>query len=238
MKQVHIHGLFALALMAGPVGASAQGLEEVKSERVKLGGGIVLAVPTGEFSDFVGLGGGANLFALFNFDRNGLFGLRLDGSVLSYGHERITQPLSNTIQRVSVDVTTNNWIASFGLGPQLTLGSGPIRPYVYGTVGFSYFATVSSVSGTADFDHSFASSTNFDDVTFASSGGAGVLIQLSNGTRPVALDMSVRTLRNGVTEYLRRGSIQERSDGSVFITPIQSEANLVTVKLGVSVGVG
>ena len=86
-------------------------------------------MPVGEFSDYVDLGGGVNVSALFNATRDGSLGFRVDGGFLAYGHERFTRPLSNTIQRVYVDVQTNNWIASLGGGPQLTLGRGPIRPY-------------------------------------------------------------------------------------------------------------
>ncbi len=217
-----------------PAGASAQRPEEAE-QKLSIGVRGVLAVPVGEFSDAVGLGGGVNLSVLTN--PGGALGLRFDGSLLLYGHEEFTKPLSNTIQRVSVDVTTYNWIASLGAGPQLTLGSGPFRPYVFGTVGFSYFATVTSIAGSVAVSDEFASSTNFDDFTLSASGGAGLLIELSRGKTPVSLDLSVQGFRNGTVQYLRPGSIQERADGSVFFTPIESRADLVTIKAGVSIGV-
>lgn len=237
MNQLRGIGAVLIVLAGGPASAYAQGLELVTPERVKFGVSGVLAFPTGDFGDFVDVGGGANLSLLFNADPDGHFGIRLDGTFLGYGHERITRPLSNTIQRILVDVHTNNWIAMLGVGPQLTLGTGPVKPYVYGTIGFSYFATVSHVSGSSDFDD-FASTTNFDDVTFTATGSAGLQIQLSRGHRPVSLDLSAQTARSGLTEYLRPGSIQERPDGSVFIVPIRSETNLVAFKLGVSIGIG
>ncbi len=106
---------------------------------------------------------------------------------------------------------------------------------MYGTVGFSYFATTSSASGEDDFVE-FASSTHYDDVTFAVSGGGGLYLRLANGRRPVSLDLSAHTLVNGETTYLREGSIIETGGGLAF-APIRSEANLVMVKLGVSIGV-
>jgi hypothetical protein len=195
----------------------------------------VLARPVGEFQRFVDWGGGFGTYGVINLDRGHHFGLRLDGSFVMYGHERYSTVLSPTIRRVWVDVSTDNFIVGFGVGPQITLGNGPIRPYVYGTAGFSYFATVSSVSGTADFDDGL-SSTNFDYFTGALAGGAGLLFRLSRGRHPISIDMSVQSTYNGEAEYLRRGDIIENPDGSVTLFPIRSEANLVTFRTGVTIG--
>ena len=225
--------LVALVGLASP--AFAQGLVEA-SPTSRFGIAGVLLAPVGEFDQFVDLGGGVNVYGVVGLDRKGVAGLRFDGSFMGYGHERVTVPLSRTVQRVFVDVTTTNLLASFGMGPQITIGNGPLRPYVYGTVGFSYFATVSSVGGTRDFGD-FGSSTNFDDLTFATAVGGGLLISLSEGRRPVALDLSVRSLFNGRTEYLRSGSIIDRPDGSIAFTPIVSDANLLEFRAGFSIGV-
>ncbi len=195
----------------------------------------VLARPVGEFQDFVDWGGGLGMYGVLNFDRGRHFGLRFDGSVVFYGHERYTVPLSNTIRRVWVDVSTDNFIVGFGVGPQFTFGRGPIRPYVFGTAGFSYFATVSTVSGTADWDDGI-SSTNFDHFTGALTGGGGLVFQLSRGRRPVSIDMSVHSTYNGQAEYLTRGGIVENLDGSVTMFPIRSQANLLTFRTGIVIG--
>ena len=206
------------------------------TKRSLIGISGVLARPVGEFRRFVDWGGGADLYGVVNLSRRGPLGIRFDGSFLVYGHESVRRPLSHTIQRVVVDVDTDNLIASLGVGPQLTLGHGPLRPYLFGTVGFSYFATVSSAGGTADGD-SFASSTNFDDVTAALTAGGGILLRLFNGKNPVSLDLSAQSVYHGETDYLREGSLRESADGSISFLPIRSEANLVTVRLGVAIGV-
>jgi hypothetical protein len=194
-----------------------------------------LARPVGEFQNFVSWGGGGSLYGVYNFKR-GPLGIRFDGSLLSYGHEKLRVPLSLTIQRIWVDVSTDNIITTAGVGPQLTLGAGPVRPYVYGTVGFSYFATVSSVEGASD-DAAFASTTNYDDVTVGLSAGGGFMIQVSRGKNPVSLDLSVQSFYNGRMSYLRSGSLLEAADGSISFIPIRSEANLVTFRVGFAVGV-
>ncbi len=238
MKKAAVFRILTSALaMAALVASEAvaqdrRGSQQTKRSLVGING--VLARPVGEFQDFVDWGGGIDLYGVINFP--GPVGIRIDGSFLSYGHESFQQPLSNTIQRVTVDVDTDNLIASLGVGPQLTLGQGALSPYVYGTVGFSYFATVSSVSGTADPD-AFASSTNYDDVTAALTAGGGLLLRISRGEHPVSLDLSVQKTYNGETTYLREGSILESPDGSISFIPIRSETNLVTFRIGVAIGV-
>jgi len=104
------------------------------------------------------------------------------------------------------------------------------------SAGFAYFATTSSVDGANDDGVPFASSTNFDDATFAWMGGVGVQIRVSSGRHPVDIDFGARYHENGEAEYLRKGDIQDLPDGSVVIRPRRSETNLWTFRLGVSVG--
>ena len=236
-KTAVIRFLTSALAMAALVASEAEAQNRSFAQsRSLLGISGVLARPVGEFQDFVDWGGGIDLYGVINLSRRGPVGIRIDGSVLMYGHETLRQPLSNTIQRVMVDVDTDNLIGSLGVGPQLTLGQGPLRPYVYGTVGFSYFATVSSASGTADAG-AFASSTNFDDVTTALTAGGGLLLRLSRGKHPVSLDFSAQKTYHGETAYLREGSLLESPDGSISFVPIRSETNLVTFRLGVAIGV-
>ncbi len=195
------------------------------------------AIPVGAFREFVDAGFGINGFLVWNVERHGILGVRLDGYGLIYGRETVRQPLSQTIRRIEVDVTTENTIAGLAIGPQLSVGLDRLRPYVYGGIGFSYFATTSSVRVT-DIDSAFASTTHFDDITFAVSGGGGLLVTLSRGKHPISLDLSADYVRNGRVRYLREGGIAEASDGSLTIEPIESETNLILLKVGVAVGIG
>jgi hypothetical protein len=210
-------------------------VDQLANPRWLLGITAMLARPTGEFREFVDWGGGLGIYATYHFDEGRHIGLRLDGSHLVYGHERFSAPLSTTIPRIGVDVTTSNFITNFGIGPQINFARGPVRPYVYGTVGFSYFATVSSVSGDDDVVE-FASDTNFDDVTGAVTFGGGLLLQFNGGNHPVSLDLAVQSTHNGEATYLRRGGITDLPDGTVLIRPIESDANLVNFRLGIAIG--
>src|SRR5215208_45592 len=228
----------ASAVLAPAAGAQGTGAESERrgwTPTVIVGGGLNYAQSVGEFADNVKGGAGGSGFAVTGLDRAGIFGLRVDGGFLIYGHERKRVPLSSTIGgRITVDVTTNNNIALLGIGPQITAPRGPIRPYVNGTVGLAYFFTRSSVSGTNN-ESPFASTENYNDPQLALAGGAGVYIPLPTTRVPVMLDVGARFQGNGRARYLKEGSITDNTDGSISYTPIESQTNFVTYHLGVSV---
>lgn len=215
-------------------GQFADGVEPLRGEFHLHAG---LAVPVGEFQNHVNLGGGGGLGGLLFLDRRGLAALRLDGSFVVYGHESYRTPLSPTVPFVDVDVSTSNSILSLGLGPQVYLGSGPLRPYFFGTAGFAYFVTQTSVSG-SEYDEPFATTTNFDDFSLALSAGGGLSVSLREGDNPVSLDLSAHYQHNGLTEYLTDGAenLRRLPPGGWRAYPIQSDANLVTYRVGVAIG--
>jgi hypothetical protein len=223
-------------LAAGQATAQIREVDEPDVDtpnRFQAGAHLNLALPQGEFSDFVDAGFGLGGWFAFNLDRRGMIAFKVDGNWLIYGSESRRRPLSPTVPFVTVDVTTRNNIYTLGVGPVITLSNGAIKPYIAGTVGFSYFATESGVSGTSN-GEDFAESTNFDDFTFAVVGGGGLRVRLKGGRTPVFLDLSSEYHRNGRASYLREGSIIDNGNGTISFTPIQSETNLMLVKLGVS----
>lgn len=236
---VKIRGLAPLlvlyfAFAAAPeLGAQHHGHRRDAARSV-LGVQFMWAEPQGEFGYFVDNGFGMSGHGVFNVGKQRVLGLRLDGTLIIYGHEHFSQPLSPTIPRVWVDVTTDNIIASGFIGPQLTLGRGDLRPYVHGGFGISYFATHSSVDGDSYYYHSLGS-TNFDDWAPALTGGGGLYLMLS---RTVMLDMAAQYVHNGRVEYMREGGIYEEPDGSLWLEIIESKVSLWTWKLGVSFAIG
>jgi hypothetical protein len=216
-----------LALTASA--ARAQGLRPVRTTRVAVGFAGLLAQPTGVFADYVGVGGGVGGHVVWT--PGGVVGLRADASYLIYGHETRWYPF---LPLVDVGVATNNQIAGFQIGPQLTFGSRGAQVYGFGQVGFSYFFTSSSVKGSANVEP-FASTTNFDDFAFATSAGGGVRLQLSRGRVPVALDLGARFLHNSRARYLTQDGIAV--DGNtIYYAPIESQTSLVIYSLGVTIG--
>lgn len=197
---------------------------------------LLVAQPLGEFADYIDWGGGFGGEILFAFDRQGAIGLRLGLAYMIYGHESKRVPLGPDLGRVQVDVNTSNNIVVLGIGPQIMLPTGTVRPYLNGTVGLSYFFTESSVEGTSNYEP-FARTTNFDDATFAWTAGGGLYIPLSkSGRRPISLDIGAHYHANGEVEYLREGSIREDGTGAIFFDPIRSQTNLITYRLGVTIG--
>ena len=194
-----------------------------------------LARPVGEFQDFVSWGGGLSAYWTMAFDRDRHYALRVDATGLLYGHERFYIPLSPSVGRVRLSVSTDNFIVGAGAGPEFATQMGPFRPYLFGTAGFSYFATVSSVSDDPG-GPTLGNTTNFDDWRLALTAGTGVQVLVSHGRKPIALDFGAVLTRNGETDYLTRGGVIDNGDGTVTVLPIRSNADLVTMRVGVVFG--
>ena len=206
------------------------------SPAARFSGGLAVNYgrPVGEFYNYVEQGWGLDGFFRWSADPAGILSLRLEGGFLTYGRETFRVPLSGTIGgRILVDLTTSNNILWMGFGPQLTLPVPGVRPYVNASAGFAYFYTESQVEGSDDNDEPFASTKNYDDGTFAWGAGGGILIPFATRSGEVAIDLGARYHGNGQVRYLREGSIIDLPDG-VLINPIQSEANLVTFRLGIT----
>ncbi len=219
----------SLSLAVLPARAAGQGAG------IPVRGGLVgiYAAPIGEFEDFVDQGWGFGLHGVLPLDRDGIVGLRADGAYLVYGHERKSACLSQTVGcRIVVDVNTTNSIALAGLGPELSLPAGPLRPYVNARAGFAYIATTSSVEGTRT-DEDFASTTNLDDFVFSWGAGGGLAVAFS---RTVGMDIGLTWLDNGRARYLREGDIVDEPDGSIILSPVRSETDLVLFHVGISFG--
>jgi opacity protein-like surface antigen len=225
--------LFALFAAAAPLAAQQQWPAPVAEVGVQL----VFAGATGEFKNHVKDGGGFDFNGVWQLPGARVIGLRADGGAIIYGSDTDRVCFGGDVGcRIELDLTTTNSIAYLNAGPQLMLPSGRIRPYVNAGIGFSYFNTTSSVDGSND-NEDFASTTHQGDVTFAWAAGGGVLIALTRGKTPVALDISGRYNANGEAEYVTPGGIQDNPDGSITINRTRSEANLYTVQVGVSIGI-
>lgn len=203
---------------------------------VHLGG----AVPVGEFGELVD--GGFVIQGTLGFpialDR--ALSLRLDLGAIIYGNEQQAVCFPPPVGcRIGVDVQTTNSIATFAFGPELA-ARGTVAPYVNAGVGFSYFATTSSLSGADDFDdRDLFSTRNYSDFVGQYRFGGGVRFNVAqSGGGPIMIDAGFEYHGNGIAEYLRRGDIVDLPDGSIEIFPNRTEANLTVLRVGVTFGFG
>jgi opacity protein-like surface antigen len=233
----------ALAVLAAPLAAQDPDAREdwedeypVEPSRWFGGVNFTYARPQGEFGRQVEQGWGGDLHAIYQLDEAGILGLRMDAGYLNYGHERQRVPLSPTTGgRIQLDLTTTNNIAFIGVGPQIGLPDGRFKAYAHGFAGISFLWTESSVAGTRSGD-AFASTTHIDDQAFTWGGGAGVFVPLkTRGTR-ISLDVGVDYRDSGRASYLREGSITDEEDNTISFTPIESDTDLMTFRIGVSIG--
>lgn len=216
---------------SGP-GAAALTTTRGGDSRLVLGAGLSIAQPVHEFREYVANGVGGSGYLLWRLDQEGVLGLRADVGGVIYGRE--TQRVPIVSGRITGRLTTTNNIIWAGLGPQLMVPRGPVRPYVNAAAGFSVFSTQSTLRR-RDTDEELASDNNKTDGTWAWSGGGGVLLRVAPG---FALDVGARYHANGSVEYLRRGGIVERPDGSVQLNPIRSRTDLWTWHVGLALGIG
>lgn len=239
----------AALLLAAPGAAHAQrGCDDYDFDdcrgrygpRNYLGGSFTVARPTGDFGEYVNNGLGGDLHYIRALDDQGVVALRVDAGLAIYGYERYT---TGDDWGYLTDVTTSNNIAWIGVGPQIGVPDGRLRPYVNGYAGYSFLWTTTTLDDGYDYyDDPYydddVSYTEQDDWSFSYGAGAGVYIPVGSGRNPVSIDLGLRYHNNGEAEYLREGDIVGNPDGSVSLYPVRSDTDLMTYHIGFSIGVG
>ena len=207
-----VTGVAALLLVSAE-GADAQrrGRDDFRRDRAPMpaawvGLSLVAADPVGEFGQLVDAGFGVALEGHIPVTRNGALGLMMDAGIIVYGHERARICFNPPVGcRIDLDLNTSNNIVYMGFGPELAVPTGPIRPYVNATAGFSYFFTHSSLEG--EYDDDFGGTNNYDDFVGSLTLGGGMRAEIKGGRSPIVLDFGLQYHRNGVADYLREGDI-------------------------------
>lgn len=191
---------------------------------------FVIADAVGDLGYAVDQGYGLELGAGLPIAADGHLRLRLDGGFSIYGLERIHYCGYGC--RVASTVTTANSIFYGGVGPEVVLGSGDIRPYVHGSAGVSWFVTSSSVDDNDGYGP-YLDTTNFSDTVFSWRVGGGLRLGVGNG--PVFIDLGVTLHDNQFATYLTNGDIVDNPDGTITMYPNYSDADLLSFKMGVSI---
>jgi hypothetical protein len=231
----------ALAIVVASNVAAAQIFAVEPRATTASGWGLDVAVqvahPVHEFADNVNSAFGVGASVRHHFSWFRPLGLRGDLAMLNYGNERQRVPLSGSVNRVFVEMNTSNNILFVGGGPELAVRRGPVRPYVHGFAGYSYFFTESS-AGDDNGGGAFARSTNFRDGGLATGGGGGIRMPLRTRSTAISIDGGARYTHNGVRTYLRRGDVIDLPDGTLDFTPRTTNADFWTYFLGISLDFG
>jgi hypothetical protein len=213
------------ALVAMATLAPRADAQERDYPRWYLGGALEYGNATGDAETYIQDGGGLSAYASVRLGRTSPFALRMSGNVLIYGSQTDTYTV---VPGVDVDVTTTKTFAGFGLGPQYVVGGRGVEATVFATVGGTYIATTSSLSG-----GSSDVTTQLDDIAWAGEAGGGLLIHLS---RVLALDVGARYRHTGEISYLPRDWVP--TTGGQVPTPITGEVGVAFVYVGLAVKLG
>jgi hypothetical protein len=201
------------------------------------GGSFTVARPQGEFGEYVDRGFGGDVHYLRALDPAGHVALRVDAGLAIYGYESYSVP---NRYGYLLDANTSNNVAWIGVGPQIGIPDGRLRPYVNGYAGYSFLWTSTTYDEDGyydEYDDDSYSVTEQDDWSFSYGAGAGLYVPVRGGSSPVSLDLGVRYHNNGEAEYLREGDIVENDDGSVSLFPTRSDTDLLTFHIGFSIGI-
>ncbi len=206
----------------------------------RLGGGLSVAVsqPLGDFRRGGRVGFGVAGFASIAADPAGVFGLRVEGGAQNYGTTslRTTQPGFGFLA-TQLRQTTSNDIFWLGVGPQITIPLGPVRPYGFATVGGANFTTTTSLQYALYGDpyglNRQFQSTDLSNWALARAAGGGVRFRLGGAGRRVAyVDVGARWQRVNNVNYLAPGAVPADVDPNSLA--LRGRADFVTYHLGVS----
>jgi hypothetical protein len=231
-------GVATVALGAAPLAAQQSGLREVR-EWGTSGAALALAIPTGYMGEFIDVAGGLDGFLAVNLGPGSPLALRFEGAFLMHqlswgGGVVVAGGGYGPAGAVTVNASSGSYITSFRAGPQLTLGGDGMQLYGVLLGGVSYFATT---YGTAYYDcycgyyDSWDDITLSGDVTLGYEAGGGLRFRL--GRSRSWLDLGARYVRHDEARYLAAGPVV---NGVRLWQPMVGPADMVVVKLGVTVG--
>lgn len=220
----------ALVPSAGPTSAQDPPAEEPATpSRFNVSIGLLNTQPLGELR--TGPGIGAALSGTYALDARRIFRLRGDFRASIYDHDRRRVCAGGTIGCwIRLDVNTSYSSIYGGVGPEIVLPLGRVDLALAGTAGIGSFSVSSSLKGVDD-RQSFGETNHFDDLFFAWSTGAELRVPVA---RKVAISLGSHYQHNGRASYVVEGGITERPDGSLEVSPLTTDANMVAIVLGVA----
>lgn len=185
----------------------------------------------GSFRPFTDFAPGAGLSAIVNLGSGSPLAIRLDAAGVIYGSGY--QPVPQAGYPLSLQTT--NGMGTLGIGPQLTIGGGPIRLYGFATFGASYISTWSSYQDGGCGCAAWGGGTTFSDWAAAYRAGGGLLLRMGGRRSSTMLDLGAGYLHNNAAWYVVPGSVATAPDGSLRLATAYTPLNFVTFHVGISV---
>ena len=235
MSRLH-RFVLALALCLTPAALHAQ-------TRYTVGLAGTYGQPLDEFADNVKRGFGFDGFGTLGFDPQGIFSLKAELGYIRYNRKSEPFVASTGFGFLELESETTSGVLMLGAGPQLTLPSGPIRPYIGGTVGFARFATntgivVPSYASNTGQEETLYDETVSSDFILSLTASGGLRFELPFMGRGVLADVGVRWHRNGEAEYVSSEGVFYNGTGEPTITATRSEADFLVYRLGIVIPLG
>lgn len=223
------------------------------ARRITAGLSAAVSQPLGDFRQGGRVGFGVEGFASISADPAGVLGLRLEGGAVNYGNTTLRSVTPGVYSATQLRQTTSNNIFWLGVGPQLTIPLGPVRPYGFATIGTANFSTSTAVQyalygdgyGTYPYGggydaygngYTYSHEFSSDDLSrwaLTRAAGGGVRVRVGHAGRELAfVDAGVRWARVNEVAYLAPGAIPSAVDPSVLA--LRGRPNYATYHLGVS----
>jgi hypothetical protein len=210
--------VLGLTLMSASLFGQRSALREVR-DRGAFGADFVVAQPLGEFRRNGDVAGGLSVFGVTS---GGPLALRVEASWLAYD-----------AQYQGYGVSTLSQIGTLGAGPQLTVGSGALRFYGFATLGGSLFWSNASYDGCGCSGSDWLNG----HTTWMRSAGGGVLLGLTAGRTPIAIDIGARGVRHDRVTYVPAGGLTQNPDGSFSAQQVTTPVDMRVYQIGVSIGI-
>ena len=243
-RAVIVTSLLSAALpVALPVALPAQVPAQVPAQS-RFGGALagVASQPLGDFRQNAKWGFGGDGAVTLAVDRRGIFSLRAEGSTVGYSAGRSEFVASVGFGQVLLEEKATNHISTLSIGPQLTVPTGLVRPYLAGTIGLTHFSTATTISvpreqTSTGQPYTLDERTNFSHTGRTFGGLGGILVPLTAlglNLGSAMLDVGVRYQRNAHARFVRPGDVRLNETTAPSITASEGEANVLSYRVGVA----
>jgi hypothetical protein len=212
--------VLGLTVFAAPLLGQSSALREVRHDQGGIGINLVVADPLGAFRRHGNVAAGVSIGAVRGVRGSGL-GLRVEAAWMVYAADYRDYGVSTTSQ-----------LATLAVGPQFTLGQGPVRPYAFALAGGSVFwSSAHYGDGCGCYDRDYYLD---GDVTTTTSAGTGLLIRVKSGDKPIAIDLGFRGVRHDFVKYVPANGITQNPDGTFSAQRVESRVEMRVYHLGVT----